>query len=181
MSHATRWGRLLTGLGAAAGAVATAALMSAAGTPTARADDFSDIINVVDEDLATGQADVTAAFSYFADAQPVQGIAALLSSLNMDSVSTSDNFLAGSVALLTNGTVPNELDLSVADPGTFAGAVTVAQLDISIAQTIAGGLPDLLARGDYTTFTFDSLIASDFAGLLPADVLLLGGLDSLGI
>src|SRR5579872_7364819 len=106
MSHTTPRGSLMIGLGAAAGAFAAAAMMSAAGTPTARADSLTDLLNAVNGDLTLGQADFTAASGDFASSHLGDGFAAWFAGLDNDFVSTSDNILAGSVALLTNETVP---------------------------------------------------------------------------
>jgi hypothetical protein len=171
----------MIGVGAAAGAFAAAAMMSAVGTPTARADDFSDIVKVVEADFTLGQADFTAASSDFASSHVNDGLAALFGGIDNDFVSTSDNFLAGSVALLTNETVPGSLSINVFDPGTFAAAITDAQADIASAQTYEGFATAALASGDYADYTFDSLIASDLAGIIPAEQLFLGALESLGI
>lgn len=46
---------VLVGLDAAVGAVGAAAMMSAATAPTARADDFTDILNGVEGNFAAGQ------------------------------------------------------------------------------------------------------------------------------
>ena len=50
-SNGSRTG-VLVGLAAAAGAFGVAAMMSAATAPTARADEFSDIVNGVEAELA---------------------------------------------------------------------------------------------------------------------------------
>jgi hypothetical protein len=173
--------RFMIGLGAAAGAFAAAAMMSAVATPTARADGFTDIVNDVQGDLNVGQLDFTAASGDFASSHLGDGFAALISGVDNDFVSTSDNILAGSVALLTNETVPGGLSINVSDPGTFAAALTDVQQDITASQPYATEAATALASGDYTAYTFDSLIASDLTGIIPAEQLFLGGLDAVGI
>jgi hypothetical protein len=64
MERALRPG-VLIGLAATVGTFGVAAMMSAATAPTARADDFSNIINAIDGDFTAGQADFTAAVSDF--------------------------------------------------------------------------------------------------------------------
>jgi hypothetical protein len=181
MSHTTPHGRLMIGLGAAAGAFAAAAMMSAVGTPTARADSFTDLLNALEGDLNTGQAYFTAASGDFASSHVNDGFAALFSGIDNDFVSTSDNILAGSVALLTNEAVPGALGIHILDPGTFAAALTDVQGDIAASQTYEGFAATALASGDYAAYTYDSLIASDLTGVIPAEQLLLGALESLGI
>jgi hypothetical protein len=181
MSYTTPHGRLVIGLGAVAGAVAAAALMSAVGTPTARADSLTDLVNAVQGDLTLGQVDFTAASGDFASSHLADGFAALVTGLDNDFVSTSDNILAGSVALLTNETVPGSLSINVTDPGTFAAALTDVQQDITASQPYATEAATALAAGEYAAYTFDSLIASDLTGVIPAEQLFLGALDALGI
>jgi hypothetical protein len=57
---------VLVGLSATAGAFAAAAMISAASAPTARADDFSDILADVQAEQAAAQADFTTATQDFA-------------------------------------------------------------------------------------------------------------------
>ena len=71
---------ILIGLSAAAGVFGVAAMTSAA---TARADDFTDIINAVDGDFTTGQTDFTAAFTDFSSNVP-EGLNAFYSGLDED-------------------------------------------------------------------------------------------------
>ena len=91
-------------------------------------------------------------------------------------MSTSENILAGSVALLTNEAVPGALGITVHDPGTFAAALTDAQAGIADSQTFVTEAATALANGDYAFYTYDSLIALDLGGVIPAEQLLLGAL-----
>jgi len=63
----------------------------------------------------------------------------------------------------------------------FTAALTDAQQDITASQPYATEAATALAGGDYAGYTFDSLIASDLTGVIPAEELFLGALDSLGI
>jgi hypothetical protein len=56
---------MLVGLGGAAGAVGVAVTMSAVSAPTARADDFTDVIATVETQIADGQVAFSAAASDF--------------------------------------------------------------------------------------------------------------------
>jgi len=55
----------LTGVAAAAGAFGVAAMMSAASAPTARADDFTDVISGIDGDFTAGAGALTNAATDF--------------------------------------------------------------------------------------------------------------------
>ena len=69
---------ILVGLAAALGAFGAAAMMSAATAPTARADDFTDIITAVDSDYAAGQGDFTTAFADFDSNEFAPGLTTFL-------------------------------------------------------------------------------------------------------
>jgi hypothetical protein len=68
MSAARARSRILVGLAATAGAFGAAGMMSAATAPTARADDFSDIISAIDGDYTEGSAAFSSALSDFGSA-----------------------------------------------------------------------------------------------------------------
>jgi hypothetical protein len=69
--------RILVGLGAAAGAFGVAVMMSAVAAPTARADDFSDVVTNVDADYTDGASMLTAADTDFASNDFADGLASL--------------------------------------------------------------------------------------------------------
>ncbi len=69
---------VLVGLAAAAGAFGAAAMMSAATAPTARADDFTDIVNAAEGELAFGQTAFTTAFTDFGSSDVTDGLQALV-------------------------------------------------------------------------------------------------------
>lgn len=181
MSDTPPRGRLMIGFGAAAGAFAAAAMILATGTPVAHADDLTDLLNVVQGDLADGQTFFDTASTDFASSDVPGGVAALVSGADNDLVSVADNILAGGVALLTNETVPLELSIGLLDPGSFANGLADAEQDISSSQTYLTEAATALSSGDYAAYTFDSLIASDLTSVLASQDLLLGALDSLGI
>src|ERR1700689_2795012 len=74
-SNRSRTG-VLVGLAAAAGAFGVAAMISAATPPTARADDFTDIVNAVEAELAFGQAAFTTASTDFGSSDVTDGLQA---------------------------------------------------------------------------------------------------------
>jgi hypothetical protein len=95
----------LIGLAAAAGAFGVAAMISTAAAPTARADDFTDVITAVEDDYADGQAALTTASTDLSSAEFAPGLAALFDGVNDDSVVAPENFLIGIGELLTNESV----------------------------------------------------------------------------
>src|ERR1700677_2547620 len=74
-SNRSRVGMLI-GLGAAAGAFGAAAIMSADTAPTARADDFTDVINAVDAAYSSGQIEFGIADTDFGGSNINDGLAA---------------------------------------------------------------------------------------------------------
>ena len=103
-SNGSRTG-VLVGLAAAAGAFGVAAMMSAATAPTARADDFTDIVNGVEAELAYGQAAFTTAFTDFGSSDVTDGLQALVNGSYDDLVGAPDSLYIGTVEALTNETV----------------------------------------------------------------------------
>ena len=87
MSEARPRTGILVGLAVTAGAFGAAAMMLAATAPTARADDFTDVTNVVDTDYANGQAALTAALTTFDNGHLAQGLAALFDASNDNALS----------------------------------------------------------------------------------------------
>ena len=73
MSTTPARSRILVGLAATAGAFGAAAIMSAATAPTARADDFSDIISAVDGDFTQGSNAFASALADFGSNDINQG------------------------------------------------------------------------------------------------------------
>jgi hypothetical protein len=106
------YARMLIGLAAAVGAFGFAATMSAATAPTARADDFTDVINNADANLAAGQADFRVAATDFSSSDVSGGLAALIDGLDDDFVSPPEQLYIGTVEVLTNAPVYNEVNSS---------------------------------------------------------------------
>jgi hypothetical protein len=172
---------VLVGLGAAVGAFGAAAMMSAATAPTARADDFTDIIANVETDLAAGQSDFGFAETAFASNQVVSGTAELLSGADDDFVAAPDSVLLGTVEALTNEPVTGVDPDLVLPPANFADALTDVQSEFAVAQTLSSEAVTALAGGDYGNAVGDELESSLFAAVFPAETLLLGELEALGL
>jgi len=95
---------VLVGLGAAVGAFAAAAIISATTAPTARVDDLTDIINDVDAELAAGHtafADASADFAGGTSGVPA-GLAAFFEGVDDDLFGVPDDLNVGTVDALTN-------------------------------------------------------------------------------
>jgi hypothetical protein len=171
----------LVGLGAAIGAFGAAAMMSAATAPTARADDFTDIINAVDGDLAAGQSDFSTAFTELSSNMVPNGLAALFNGLNADLWSVPTNLELGTVEALTGAGITGTFVVGFLPPTDFSDAVAVAETLFGEGQTYFADAATALSSGDYVGAVFD-----DALGLLsgfdqPAQVLLIGGVEALGL
>jgi hypothetical protein len=175
--------RLLVSLGAAAGALGVMALTSTAAAPTARADDFTTIIDDTELYLSAAQADYTAAdgdFSSGLSGVP-EGLDALFAGANNTHIAPYE-FLVASVAALQNNPIglitpgpivpdPPELDL--------ATGLTDAQNNIGFAfNTYFADAASDLSAGNYEAALValsDGSLALDFA---PQDVIS-GSVDQL--
>jgi hypothetical protein len=165
---------ILVGFAAAVGAFGAAAMMSGAGAPTARADDFTDVINSIDGDYADGQAELTAADSDFSGNDLVGGLASLFSGLNDDSLSAPDNLLAGTVELLTNESVTGPISWGFSDPTSFSNALTFLGDDITAGETYFTDAATALSGGEYGPALFDDLVGADLFTVAPLEELILG-------
>jgi hypothetical protein len=175
MSHKSRTG-LLISLGAAAG---VAAMMSAATAPTARADDFTDVINAVDTDFTTGQADFSDAVTAFEGNADLSGLTDFFDGLNEDFLASSTNLFAGTAELLDNEAVTGPIGLGVTPPTDFADAVSVAETLYQEGTTEMTDAANAFIAGDYGYGVFYDLFGADIATVLPLEEILLGSVASL--
>ncbi len=169
----SRYG-ILVGLAAAAGAVCTAAMMSTATAPTARADDFTDIINAVDGDFATGQLDFTTAFSDFGSSAFGPGLTAFFDGVDDDLLSAPDNVIVGSVEALTNEPITNSITFGIGLPSSLADSVTLAESDFTGAESEFALAATDFSAGNYGDATLFDFIGADLASVVPVEELLLG-------
>jgi hypothetical protein len=176
MQHTFRPHTLL-GLVAAAGAIA---MMSAQSTPTAHADEISDLFSAVEGNLTAAQADYAAAFSDFSGADVGQGLAALLNGIDNDFVGAPEMLTLGTVEALENESIsPGVFTFDAAAPPDFTTALLSVE---SFATESAAVLKDALtffSAGDYVDGTYDTLLALDYTGVLAPNELLLGSVESL--
>ncbi len=170
---------MLIGFAAAAGAFGAAAVMSAATSPTARADDFSDIITYVDVDLSEGQDYATTAFSDFSSGDFVPGLTALFVGVDDDLLAAPDNFLIGTVEALAGEPLGGPLLYDLGGEANLADGLSQAEVDFSGAVASFEDVPAELAAGDYGSATYDVLTGVDYLSVVPLEDLLLGAVASL--
>jgi hypothetical protein len=149
----------MVGLVAAAGAFGVAALMSAATAPTARADDFTDVINNVDADLTAGQTDFSAAFSDFGSSNVNDGLAALFSGVDNDFLGAPDELYVGTLDLLANEPVAS-FSIGVPAETDFASGLSDAETIFAIADTNFADAGTDLSSGDYADAAYFSGVGS---------------------
>jgi hypothetical protein len=125
---------VLVGVAAAAGAFGAAAMLSAATAPTARADDFTDLINAVDGVYAVGEADFSTAFTDFGGGDVNDGLAAFFSGVDTDLLGAPGSLEIGTVQLLTTGTIMTGISFDVGAEPDFTSALTDAESFLADAQ-----------------------------------------------
>jgi hypothetical protein len=173
--------RMLIGLAAAAGAFGAAAMMSAATAPTARADDYTEILNDIEGMVAAGQADFGQAATDFGSNDVTAGLTLLLDGTDNYLVGVPDDLLVGTVDVLTNDPVQLPVDaFNITPPTDFADALSDAQAAFTAGEADLGtGASDILS-GDYGYGAYVETFGSIVAFVLPADELLIGGVEALG-
>jgi hypothetical protein len=173
-SNRSRTG-VVVGLAAAAGAFGAAAMMSAAAAPTARADDFTDVINAVDGDFAFGQTEFTTAFTDFSSGDLANGLEALIDGSDDDALSAPNNFLTGTVEVLTNESVNSSTPWDFGLPADFNTAVTDAETIFAAGETyLTTDAPEAFSLGEYGAAAYDDLFGLDYLTVAPLQELLLG-------
>lgn len=175
MSDARSRSGILVGFAAAAGAFGAAAMMSATAAPTARADDTTLIIDAINGDFAAGQADFAHAFTDFGSGDFVSGLAYTFDGMDQDSVAAPDNLLLGTVQALEGDPITSSLFLGeLSAPDSFADASQEAQILFNEGQGLLSNAAIALAAGDYGAGTYEELVGSAYAYVLPVQELLLG-------
>jgi hypothetical protein len=180
MEHMQSRAGLLVGLVAAGSAFAAAVTLSAAGAPTARADDFTDVINVVDADLMVGQTDFSNALLDFSSAEIPNGLATLFSGTDTDLLGVPEDLLVGTTAVLTGQSVPGGLSFAIAAPTSFADAVSAAQNAVTTGEGFLNEAATLFGGGEYLSGLYDSAVGSDYLAL-PLEYFFIGSVEALGL
>jgi hypothetical protein len=174
---------VLVGLAAAAGAFGTAAMMSAATAPTARADDFSDIVASVESLLGDGQTAFSTADTDFASNEVVAGLQSFFNGVNDDTVGAPDIAYLGTLEALAGDPIsPGSLfDFNgETAPTDFATAVTDAQENFTQGATYSTEAATALSSGDFLVASYDSALSSIFSFDFPAQDLFIGAVEALG-
>jgi hypothetical protein len=169
----------LIGVAAAAGAIGVAAMISAATAPTARADDFSELVNDLNLDYSYGQTAFTTAFADFSSDQFVPGIERLLSGVDDYTLSADNTLLIGAAEVLQGDPINSTESFGFIIPASYADAVTTAQSFFTGAETDLGLVASEFASGNYVNGTVEVTLALDYSSILPLEELLLGALASL--
>jgi hypothetical protein len=171
---------MLVGLGAAAGAVGVAVMMSAVSAPTARADDFTDTIATVETQIADGQVAFSAAASDFGSNLLTPGAAAFFDGVDDDLLLAPNTLLGGTIEGLLNE--PYDFNALLEDlpiPGTFADGLTEAQTIFAASADEFHEAAMDFAAGDYGHAAFFDLDALNLASVIPLEEVLLGSIASL--
>ncbi len=171
---------ILVGLGAAAACFGVAAMMSAATAPAARADDYTDLVHLVDENFTDGQAAFTIATTDFGSGDSSDGLAAFFSGVNDDFLSATNNASTITVEALTGEpldygagpfNIPTEPD--------FANALADAQYFFAQGEGFFSTAESYLSSGDYGGAVFYDGLGLDYTAVIPLEALILGGVASL--
>jgi hypothetical protein len=166
--------RIVIGLAAAAGAVGMAAMMSAVTAPTARADDFSDVITNVDADYTDGTAALSTADTDFASNDFAGGLASLFAGEDDYGLAAPDDLFIGSTEVLTGESVTGPVPFTWAVPASFADAESAVQSFISEGEGYFTSAASAFASGDYGDWAYDSAIGLNLFTVDPIQELLLG-------
>ena len=103
---ANKKSRVGIGLVAAGAAFGVAAMMSAATAPTARADDYTDILYAYNEALSFGQTAFTTASADFGSSDFSGGLAAFFNGVDDDFLSAPNVITSGAVEALAVNRLP---------------------------------------------------------------------------
>jgi hypothetical protein len=183
MDHNRSRAGVLIGLAAAAGAFGAAAMMSAATAPTARADDFTDIVGAVQAEFAFGNGAFNTASADFGNSDVIDGLQALVNGSYDDLVGAPDSLYIGTVEALTNETVISAgiFDFNVDPaPTDFSDALSNVQGLLAQGEDYFTDAATVLSSGDYGDAAYADSLGSIFTIDLPAQELLIGGLEALG-
>jgi hypothetical protein len=172
----------LVGLSATAVAFGAAAILSAATSPRARADDFSTILADITATEAAAQADFTTAVQDFAagPSGDAAGLTALLEGMDDDLIGVPDELKVGLVDVSTNSTLfpSNSFDFSFATPATFTAAVTEAQSFWTAGNALAT-LIGTLPNNDFADTALDNALSEFDQWVAPGQIELVGELQLL--
>ncbi|MBV8862372.1 MAG: hypothetical protein JO082_02355 [Mycobacterium sp.] len=168
------WAAAAIGVAAPAGALLAIGMMSTATAPTARADDFSDIVTNLQDTAATADAAFAAGQTAFGADDVGDGLAYYIAGAEDDLLGTSEDLIVGGTAIATGEPVGGAFDFSpdVPVPTTFAESLTYAQEDIAFDQTIFNAAFTAFEANDPTVGVGDFLSGIGDSLYVPEDLLL---------
>jgi hypothetical protein len=161
-------------VGLAAAAAAFAAAISAATAPTARADDFTDLINDLNIDYSAGQTAFATAYTDFSSDQLVPGLAQLLGGVDDYTLSPGNTLLIGTAEVLVGDPINSTADWGLFIPASYADAVSVAQTDLTTAGADLSIAANDFSTGDYVFGTVNGLFGLEYSSIVPLEELILG-------
>jgi hypothetical protein len=179
MSHKKSSSRLLVGLSAATGAFGVAATMLAA-APTARADDFTDIISNVDTELAFGQIAFENISLAFASDDPAMVLPLFLDGVDDDFLNVPTVIFVGTVDALTNEPVSAFNYFYDFAPLPIAITLTQAEAAFSNGESELTAAAMDLANSDFGGAALLGAFGLDNISVTPLEDLLLGAASVLG-
>jgi hypothetical protein len=180
--------RRMCGIGVAAGALLASALTQLATAPTARADDFTDILSNVESTLHDAQALFAGGQAEFLLGTPAgfaAGLALDTAGSNESLIGTTEDIIAGLTQAAVGETPLGYFGFPVVVvPATVADLQTAVTFDFtagtyyfnSADAAFALGTPDGFAAG-----VIESLAGLDYDAVTAPEQAMLGGLDLLGL
>jgi hypothetical protein len=170
----------LVGIATAAGAFGVAAMMSAATAPTARADDFTDLISSFEQDFSQGQPEFASAIADYASGDQVEGLEHLLNGLDDDVEGPADTVSKATVDVFLNepfGNLAYGFGLTGITVPDVATGVSYLEGDISTAEGEFAQAAMDLSSGDYGDAADQEIQASTFL-IFGAEFVLEGAANS---
>jgi hypothetical protein len=153
-------------------------MISAAVAPTARADDFSDILaDIQAEETADATAFTTASTDFATNADSPAGLTQLFIGLDDNLVGVPNGLHVGLVDALTNTPVipASDFEFSFATPASDAAAVTEANTFYTEGNTLATEIVSLPSN-DYAAIALDNALSTIDQWILPDQIQLIADL-----
>jgi hypothetical protein len=178
MSAQTKRAGVVAGI-AAAGAVGLATLASTALAPTARADDFSDIVASIQGDFTAGDAEFASAFSDFSGGNAGLGLTELFEAVGDYTQAAPDNLLIGSLDALTGVPISGPNPEYLVDVSSLPAAITIAENLYSEIPSLFSEYSSYLADGNYAEVGYLTVDIPQALTFTPLEEILIGAVNSL--
>jgi hypothetical protein len=177
MSHTSRT-TAFVGIAMAAGCLGIAAMLTAT---TARADDLTDILAGVQNDLLNGQSAFASAAADLSSNNASGALAEFFTGVDQDLIFAPDSLYIGTVQALTGEPISDQLLTSLVPPSDFANGLADADTAFSQGLNLFGDAATDLAGGDYSAAAIEQAIGSFFVSALPVEYLIMGAADQFGL